>query len=143
MRTAPSNLFDYPPRCVSPPPPGITPRRVRPTNDELRENATEHGVRLANYVAQRIELHSIDPGSASKFLRVFIVAYAREMAELGASHEELITWSRAVQTAFDVRLAACRDLTTRSRVPTGQTLLRAKSNGSVGHYCSHVCFASL
>jgi hypothetical protein len=78
----------------------------------MQENANEHGVRLANYVAGRIESHSMDAAIVSTtFLELFIVEYAHDMAEHGAAQEEVVAWGRAVESAFNLRLSELVGLT--------------------------------
>ena len=67
------------------------------------DNAKQHGERIADYVARRIQDGSMDAARGSELLRAFIVSYADHMAAHGASRKELVLWTRAHEAAFDSR----------------------------------------
>ena len=73
--------------------------------DELRENAKQHGVAAADALAAKIESEGMAPARASELLNAYILKHVEDMMAHGTSRADLIDWIRAVEAAFDERLA--------------------------------------
>ena len=76
-----------------------------PTSAELLDDAQQHGRRVADYVADKIQTESIDRSVATKLLHAFVGNYVQDMLAQGASRRDVAAWVRAVQGAFRARLA--------------------------------------
>ena len=74
-----------------------------PTPGELRDDAKQHGARIADYVARRIQSGSMEGATGSELLRALIMSYADDMSAHGASRKELVLWTRALEAAFNSR----------------------------------------
>jgi hypothetical protein len=73
--------------------------------DELRDNARQHGVAAADYVANKLQNEGMNPARASELLNAYILKQVEGMQARGASRDELVEWIRAVEKAFDERVA--------------------------------------
>jgi hypothetical protein len=74
-------------------------------SEELRENAKQHGVAVADSLNQRLRTGSITPARASELLNAYMVKQAEAMLERGFTRDELVVWIRCVEAAFDDRLS--------------------------------------
>ena len=73
--------------------------------DELRDNAKQHGVGVADYVARKIQTEGMSPERAAELLQAYIARRAESMTKQGASRQLLTAWIQALESAFDARLA--------------------------------------
>lgn len=73
--------------------------------DELRDNARQHGVAAADFVADKIQNEGMAPVRPANCSTPTSRGRSKRCRADGASREELIAWIRAVDAAFDERFA--------------------------------------
>jgi hypothetical protein len=74
-------------------------------DDELRDNAKQHGILAADHLARKLHAASITPVRASELLNAYVRQQANVMMANGSSRADVGKWVRAVEASFDERLA--------------------------------------
>ena len=85
------------------------PLREARMSEEVTNNARQHGGAVAEYVAAKIKAGRMTPARAVEILNIYMAKQIETMRMSGIGPDVIAAWIRAVEAAFDDRLAELAD----------------------------------